>query len=222
MLPCLLQPAPEHHDLHRDGTITEKGWVHGPTPEAHILGGTRGPLQHQVEALKDCLQPSQGAGICCRFESNEQYTLSSMTEGGGAPSENRARCLLYFPLPRMLEGLAADAESSGGRGGLPGRPSSGPDLNFARLASDATLCSFGPSLKTAHSMPPLAHRLCFWQSHPLRNANVSILHRLCCASRSTTECGKQFKDSPPEVEGVGVTAQQSLHDVLEMRQHKER
>lgn len=112
-----------------------------------------------------------------------------MTEHGGAPSENRARCLLGFSLPRMLEGLAADAESSGGRGGLPGRPSSGPDLNLARLASDATLCSFGPSLKTAHSMLFSGTEVMSLQSHPLLNANMSSLHRLCYIFRSTAECG---------------------------------
>lgn len=61
------------------------------------------------------------------------------------PSENLARCLLAFREPRRLEGLVEDAESSGGRGGLPGRPSSPVPINFCRLASDATLCSLGPS-----------------------------------------------------------------------------
>ena len=79
-----------------------------------------------------------------------QADLGVTERHSSSPSENRARCLFAFPRPLMLlEGRAEDAESSGGRGGLPGMPASPPALNFARLASEATLCSLGPSVKPA-------------------------------------------------------------------------
>lgn len=73
-----------------------------------------------------------------------------------SPSENLARCLLGFdlPFPRRQGGLTEDAESSGGRGGFPGRPASPAALNFCRLASDATLCSFAPSGNPAQPEGP--------------------------------------------------------------------
>ena len=78
-----------------------------------------------------------------------QADLGVTERHSGSPSENRARCLFAFPRPLMLEGRAEDAESSSGRGGLPGMPASPLALNLARLASEATLCSLGPSVKPA-------------------------------------------------------------------------
>ena len=127
------------------------------------------------------------------------------------PSENLARCLLGFdfPFPRRLVGLTEDAESSGGRGGLLGRPSSPPALNFCRLASDATLCSLGASGNPAPPQrgfgklqlqccpqprfPYICLRRLRYASHgsvvtlcgPLENAQVlisSYIHS-CCAKR---------------------------------------
>ena len=78
-----------------------------------------------------------------------QADLGVTERHSSPPSENRARCLFAFPRPLMLDGRAEDVESSGGRGGLPRMPASPPALNFARLASEATLCSLGPSWKPA-------------------------------------------------------------------------
>ena len=163
-----------HAALPHDLRSAETACFYTPSSSSPITLSLAMPKKMQLTRLTgwECFRHASGRRARCTRLLPEHASLSAATEAPPAtplharagpvladlgvterhsspPSENRARCLFAFPRPLMLDGRAEDAESSGCLGSLPGMPASLPALNFARLASEATLCSLGPSEKPA-------------------------------------------------------------------------